>query len=336
MEIIIFFFINTSNFGGLIQNGDGTGGEQYETNNDNITIQNVKINGDKGALFNNESDGAGWLCHHHFIYGTITNCSSSGDIPINCGGILGSFAALAGTITINNCYSTGNIADANSTIITVGSVNGGGGIFGSNAAFTLYGTDINSIINISNCYSTGSIGSNGCGGIFGSNALNCNENQDPVTKTINDKIDISNCYSTGSIGNNGSGGIFGIGACTSANWKCEINITNCYSTGTITGFQSGDIFNSGGIFGGNAGVNIKSFDYDEYPSFIYVNNCYSFGASNISYSIRGDYYNYYGGNPNEWKFVVDQTNFTQNKCFAKVSGNISFLQNGLLTQTIGP
>jgi hypothetical protein len=307
------FFIETLYFGGLIQNGDGVQNSQDSGGYQNIIIQNVKINGDKGSLFSSDqidpsgyNDSAGWLCHHHFQYGTITNCSSNGYIPEHCGGIVGSMAAINGNITISNCYSTGDIGSDG---------NGGGGIFGLYAAFTDGSVTLTDtiLIKISNCYSTGKIGGNGAGGIFGIDALNTNGTGE---------IDITNCYSTGSIGGGGSGGIFGGGAGIIGSYgtgqNSTIKITNCYSTGDISTSGTGTL-KSGGIFGSNAGAQYMHNN----PSYITLKNCYSFGASdNPAYSMRG---NYAGDN-----IATTNINFTQINCFTKINGDIQFLPNGLI------
>ena len=126
------------------------------------------------------------------------------------------------SITIKNCYSTGEInsdsgcifgKNSNGTAIDCysnGKINtNAGGIFGPNSS----GRAIT-------CYSVGTFDEN-AGGIFGSNS----------TGTA------TNCYSTGPIVGVGAGGIFGSSSTGTAQ--------NCYSTGEISGAGAGGVFANG-------------------------------------------------------------------------------------------
>ena len=240
--------ISSSNYNGFIQ--------QTNTAYNNITIQNIIING-SGSL----SNGSGWICQSGFAAGTINNCSSSGDISVNGGGICGSLTGSSGgIITITNCYSTGLIAMD------------GGGICGSQTGSN------NGTVHISYCYSTGNIG-NDAGGICGQ-----------YNGSNNGTVNISYCYSLGNIGND-AGGITGSYA---GDTNGTVNINNCFSIGLI-GQSAGGIYGEyaghsfgftyanscysigsigqygGGIYGNNAGSNSNDLH-------IFANSCYSMGS----------------------------------------------------------
>jgi hypothetical protein len=200
------------NYLGLINNGGPT-----VNGFNNLSIQNL------GVLAVNSTTievGQGWIGQRYFSKNAtnnlVSNCYSTGSIPREGGGILGSnssgtaikcystgiiqgggiFGSFASFGTATNCYSTGSIDQF------------GGGIF---SIYTSFGT-------ATNCYSTGSIGMYG-GGIFSYYTSNSTA---------------TNCYSTGSIGMFG-GGIFSL-------YTSNSKTTNCYSTGTIASY-------AGGLFG---------------------------------------------------------------------------------------
>jgi hypothetical protein len=277
-------YINgVNNFLGLFRNGTGNinSAQQIIDGKLNIIIQNVEIDGTNNSqLYTNTSvpnyTAAGWIGQSYFQYGNFNNCSSNGDISVNCcGGIIGSTCgSFGGIINLNNCYSTGNIGVNNNNLLYW---YGSGGIIGYSVAHT------NGTINVYNCYSTGSISENntngGSGGIIGPYAgYYC----DTTTQ-----ITVKFCYSTGSIGKNnsedalGSGGIFGYSA---GNFGSGIIIVDsCYSTGSIgenNTFTAQSKY-SGGIFGpfvGNSTINIKK--------------CYSLGGSDNNGIIGSDPLNY--------------------------------------------
>jgi hypothetical protein len=96
------------NFPGLITNG--TSGENGYNN---VTIKNISIatTGTTSLL-----SGQGWICKNYFGKGstgnTINNCSSSGPITANSGGITGQYTAINSTnFAITGCSATGSILD---------------------------------------------------------------------------------------------------------------------------------------------------------------------------------------------------------------------------------
>ena len=229
---------NIQNYLGLFQNGTvNDSGVIITTGFTNITIEKLGVATTTSTLILTFPYG-GWICQSSFGAGTLSgnitvnNCYSNGNINTACGGIFGVGAGRdsSSTITTTNCYSTGSI----------GSV--AGGIFGFYA-----GDNSSATITTTNCYSTGTI--NG-GGIFAPGA----------GRNSSSTISTTNCYSTGSIGDYG-GGIFGITA--GNNSSTTISATNCYSTGIIG--SSG-----GGIFGQNAQTSAKAI------------NCYSIGTITTS------------------------------------------------------
>jgi len=193
-------------------------GDENVTGNNDIYIFNLYIHGGN----NSSQVGAGWLGKQYFGNGSlrnyIVNCSSSGNILANAGGILGAYAGKNGTIKLIGCSSIGSI------------YLWGGGIVGRHAGLG-GGTVI-----CEKCWSSGNISAYG-GGIFGSNAGKNSSN-------ITNRAQALNCFSIGNIAD-GGGGIFGekageLGGISEA--------FNSYSRGTIDQY-------AGGIFGQNAGEN---------------------------------------------------------------------------------
>lgn len=216
---------------GLVENGTST------TNGfSNISIYNLEVLSINGStLKSTNPDWAGWIGQSYYGSGAsnnyIKNCSTDGNIPIYCGGIVGGVAANnSGNLTIEGCYSTGSI----------GSV--GGGIIGISA-----GANSGNVI-IQSCWSSGAIDT-GAGGIMGNGAQNATIMNCYSTGLIGQQsggicgqapgrsgggiVYISNCYSTGNIGQQG-GGIVG-------NFAGSVNVSNCYSLGNIANSQGGGI-----------------------------------------------------------------------------------------------
>lgn len=211
---------DTLGYAGLINNGNM--GDSYD-----IEVYNIKVVSSNSTLL----DGAGWIGSSNF--GTnctnyIVNCHSTGDIPSQCGGIVGGAAGISGSMTIIGCSSSGAISGGGIVGPYANNVNciscwstgnigsSAGGIFGEHSG-QLAGSQSNAM----NCFSTGTLHSN-AGGIFGSNAGNWLVNNDGQTSAVN-------CYSLGAIPN--SGGIYG------PNVK-RGTMTNCYSVGTTTLYKS--------------------------------------------------------------------------------------------------
>ena len=252
---------------GLFQNGTSS------TNGfTNIIIRDLGVVTSNGSTL---ASSGGWIGQSYFVKGissgsiTVTNCYSTGNISTNAGGIFGSFVgdgSTAGSITVTNCYSTGNIS------------NNAGGIFGQ---YVKHNSGAISIIS-SNCYSTGTIGSD-AGGIFG---------RSTGESSYAGSITVTNCYSTGNISSN-AGGIFGR---YSRYGSSSMNITssNCYSTGII-GQYAGGIFGasagdestegnitssycySTGVIGNGGGGIFGSYAENANSGSIIASNCYSIG-----------------------------------------------------------
>ena len=215
-----------NNYPGLIQNGtSGTNGYN------NIYVYNLKVIATNGGTL---ASSSGWIGHSYFGKGSsnnyVVNCSSTGNISSQGGGVLGAYAGYqsASSLYIIGCSSEGDIGGDGGGIIGAysGSNNGNiickncwsigtisfdaGGICGSYA-----GSNSGNIV-ITCCYGEGNI--NG-GGIYGSNASN-----------NNGTVEAINCYSKGNIAGN-SGGIYG-----SVAGGFDNSVTtaiNCYSYGTI-------------------------------------------------------------------------------------------------------
>ncbi len=221
-----------ANYVGLIQNGtSSSNGYSF------MKIQNFEVLAVNGStLYSSTSDSAGWIGQSYFARGAggnfITNCSSDGDIPSYCGGIVGasSGSESGAFLSISVCNSTGSIGSMAGGIIGInagtnsgnvlcqsswssGAIGiGGGGIIGNGVE----------IATIQNCYSTGIIGQQ-AGGICGQGA--------GLTGVV--LIYVLNCYSTGSISSQ-AGGIMG-------KFVGTVTVANCYSTGNIADSQAGGI-----------------------------------------------------------------------------------------------
>jgi hypothetical protein len=221
-----------TNYLGLIQNGTSSS-NGYSL----MKIQNLEVLAVNGStLYSATANSAGWIGQSYFARGAggnfITNCSSDGDIPSYCGGIVGALPAYesGAFLSISVCNSTGSIGSMAGGILGIsagassgnvlcqscwssGSIDsGGGGIAGNGVQ----------IATIQNCYSTGAIGQQ-AGGICGQGA----------GRSATVLVYVLNCYSTGNISFQG-GGIIG-------NLSGVITVANCYSTGNIANSQGGGI-----------------------------------------------------------------------------------------------
>jgi hypothetical protein len=168
---------------------------------------------------------------------SVLNCNVSGSIAgyDDVGGICG---LVWSSSTLNQCYSTANIAGTNDEIggligkgvdSTIENSHATGNVTGREEVAGLVGESNNLII--TNSYATGSIsGKNYTGGFVGYAHSGSN---------------ISNCYATGAISDTAAG--WGIGGFMGQGQHAGTTIHQCYATGNIT-----ISFNSDGI-GGFAG-----------------------------------------------------------------------------------
>lgn len=230
-------YVDVSSFNGLIQNGTFNNARSY------IFVYNISVSASGTTILT-----GGWIGQHFYGSGGnnnyIINCSSSGDISNDCGGICGVYSGYGSVQTylyIYGCRSYGAIGDDAGGIIgnssgqngghvyceqcfSKGNINGtrGGGIFGSQSG--TFGGYISAL----RCYSTGDIIGEASGGILGSAAGD-----------IGGTAIVENSYSTGAISGINAGGIVGgLGGFYTGN----ILIKGCYSVGNISA-------DSGGIFG---------------------------------------------------------------------------------------
>ena len=183
----------------------------------NAKIENVGITGQSSitnTTNNSSSGGIVGYCPSDTL--TIMNCYNTGNISGNKGG--GIVGYIGSTTTITNCYNTGNIYS---------SFGNSGGIVGLISSYF-------STTTITNCYNTGNISGNKGGGIVGLISSSYYTNFTTI---------ITNCYNTGNIyssfGN--SGGIVGF------LYSGTLTITNCYNTGNISGDTRGGISNGGTV-----------------------------------------------------------------------------------------
>ena len=146
---------DTLTYPGLIENGTSS-----STANTNVILENIGVLSSGTTTLENEG---GWLCQTYFgrniSTGTLTiqNCYSTGIISGNnsggiCGAAYGSSASGDAELIIQNCYSNGIISGTSS-----------GGICG-----VTYGSSASGgTFTIQNCYSNGTINGNQSGGICG-------------------------------------------------------------------------------------------------------------------------------------------------------------------------
>lgn len=228
---------NVENYPGLIQNGTSDSiGHNY------IYVFNLIVNSNNSNLI----EYGGWVGQQNFGRGDeqmetfvgnnyFVNCHTSGDIPSNCGGIVGGDCGHASFITLLHCSSSGEIGQYSGGIVGPNSgyyasvtceecwsegnmPNEGGGIFGKNG-----GNRGQAIA--TRCYSEGNINYRG-GGIFSSFA-----------GASSGSATASHCYSLGTITED-SGGIIG---CLCSNDSGNTTVTNCFSVGTYDAENCGII-----------------------------------------------------------------------------------------------
>ena len=154
------------------------GGIIADANNQNIVISNCKSSGSINSLYVNNLVGG--IIGNSYA-GTIKNCSSEMNIDTNgdlIGGIVGGIDG--NLITIDNCYSTGDIHGSGRT----------GGILGANQDTAMRVGEYSATIVVSNSYSTGDISSDTsyAGGIVGM-----------INMYYQETASINNCYATGDV-----------------------------------------------------------------------------------------------------------------------------------------
>lgn len=195
-------------YSGLIRNNTKDGGAY-----NNIVIRNIEVRAVEDSSL---SDRAGWIGTENFAKGAtgnkIINCRVVGNVPNNCGGIVGANCTPAGTLLIEGCVVSGDIGER-----VNGNEGGAGGIVGRYASGR---------ITISRCSSTGNIIYDEAGGILGADA-----------DDTNGEILITNCYSTGDILGT-AGGIVGANVDTDLN---GLIIDTCYCEGDLQDINNGGL-----------------------------------------------------------------------------------------------
>ena len=173
--------IDGVNYPGLVQNGTSN-----SIGKSNVIVKNINM-----STLNNSTlaNYGGWIGRQYFGRGSsnviVDNCSSSGAIGYNAGGICGCYAGRdGGEVNVSKCYSSGAIGAG-----AIGDY--AGGICGGYAGYE--GT-----ANVSKCYSSGAISGAFAGGIYGAFAGDGSSGE----------ANVSNSYSSGAISGN-AGGIFG-------------------------------------------------------------------------------------------------------------------------------
>lgn len=204
----------------LLTSSGWIGQESFGVRGKNNYIINCLSNGEipplcGGIVGGTSGYGDGETSASSTLY--IIGCSSSGNIGENAGGMAGyNSGAEGGSISCEQCWSTGSIGTS------------GGGIFGQYTASGEAGFGGQAIA--TKCYSTGEISGENAGGIFG---------QLSGTSAM---TTAQNCYSRGSISGTTAGGIYGNGAASDGGNSLAIN---CYSSGLIQNIING-IYSGGG------------------------------------------------------------------------------------------
>lgn len=212
----------SANISGLGEHAGGIVGRYAASYEGNLLVSDCCVNGDfksskaSGGIVG--SDGGSLKGNL-----TIENCYSSITIgdriasrnKLQCGGIAGSWAASAGKIVVNSCYTTG-IIDGKECGGIVGSW------CGSTPQLPSYISDNNlenytSEVDIKNCYTVGNISTYQSGGIVGpySGIREIFGGQSPGVDSFSK---ISRCYSTGLIDSPG------MDADYQTSWKGSNNI----------------------------------------------------------------------------------------------------------------
>jgi hypothetical protein len=193
----------------------------------NLGITDVRINGE------GSTGASGALLGAAVRSVSIKNCFSTGEVKgrDNCGGLVG---AIVGNSVVDNSYSTCNVIGNYSVGGLVGMTNMGnsiincfhttGTVVGVNSVGGLVG--LNSDSSISKCYSTDKVkGDTHVGGLAG----------------LNYDGTISDCYSRCTVINTST--FYSCGGLVGLHDGSNANILNCYSTGSV-------ITGMGGLIGG--------------------------------------------------------------------------------------
>lgn len=181
--------------GGLIGSTDKVLSEITDCSSSVIVTAGEKKVWGTGGLIGRMRDGAVRRCH---ATGSLT--ASGTDYAYSTGGLIGQAIASAGTVTVDQCYATGDIIGDREV----------GGLVGS---FNHEGI-------ISNCYARGdATGDDEVGGLIGEVML--------LVSTI-----VDDCYSTGVVtGNTKTGGLIG---------DSDGTVTNCFWDTETSGQSSSD------------------------------------------------------------------------------------------------
>jgi hypothetical protein len=257
---IVINIANGSQYGGIISNGTitSTGFSNTIINNINIKCNNV--------------DTYGSVCRSYFGKGNnvktkITNCSYSGFINNQLGGICPQNCGESGSVEISNCYSICTINSNESGNSGIGGIcginfaqNGVGYIKNCFSSITSYSTS--SALTYSGIvYSVGTSGTCYIQNCYCYTDLT--NNSSGILYLNNGRCYIDNCYSLGNMDtSNSSAGIFYSGGSSSNTY-----ISYCYSSGII-GASSGGI-----SYGSGVGANI------------YITNCYTSGSGTFGNGI---------------------------------------------------
>jgi len=201
-----------------------------------------------------------------FDHGSVefSNCTNTGTVTGNAGGIAGPSAGYRGSVTFNNCTNSGNLSGNaggiagyscgfSSGLSRFTNCTNSGLINGYAGGITGWGVSGSAIF--TRCINTGTINGTGSGGIASYDA------------GTDGSATFTNCINTGRITGQYAGGI--VGSTFASNTTQTCSITDCYSIGNITGN------NAGGITGAAVGFT-NSGAY--LPKIVDISGCYSLGT----------------------------------------------------------
>ena len=219
---------------------------------DGAEIKNLSVFGSEVSTTGHYAGGIAGVANSTIISGSNNNCNISLSPPSStsisnshAGGIVGYSSS---TMTITNCYNTGDIS---SSTPSPNSVSYSGGIVGCSE----------SIMTITNCYNTGGIFSSASYGSYGSYSYSYSGGIAGHSHRMN----ITNCYNMGDISSYShssysyAGGIEGYS--NNSYSYSSISIKNSYNIGNVNSSHSGGILGTkGGNYGGFAVVNCYYLD----------------------------------------------------------------------------
>ncbi len=246
----------------------------------NLNVENINVN----IIADNEEINYQEGIFAKINYGTIDNCTTSGNINIQSDNSINFIGGIVGNLydgSIRNCVNRVNITCTSGTIGGITAYRAGGIIENCTNEGNLTGSNVNGICmeyvgTLSNCTNTGNITATNVGSGMvtynQSNIINCKNSGNITSENgmvagiaiYNYYVTIENCVNEGNLtGCNVVAGIVGINGDPNG---AEGTIKNCTSTGSIT-IQPAiqyeqDVLYIGGIAGNHILGNIEGCSFD--------------------------------------------------------------------------